>query len=53
MINNEMFVCIVGYYRKLPVVKKVGSLAVDDLVQIAKLMFAEYGVLEHNQLASL
>ena len=44
MINNKMLLCIVEYYTKLPIVKKVGSLAVDDLVQMAKMIFTDYGL---------
>ena len=45
MINNKTLRCIVDYYSKYPIVKKVGSLAVDDdLVQMAKMAFAEYGL---------
>ena len=41
-----MLLCIVDYYGKFPVVKKVGSLAANDLVQMAKIIFAKYGLLK-------
>ena len=43
MINNKMLLCIVDYYSKFPIVK-VSSLAVDNLGQMAKMIFAEYGL---------
>ena len=39
-----MSLCIVDYYCKFSVVKKVDSLAMDYLVQKAKIRFGEYGV---------
>ena len=44
MVDNKMLLCIVDYYSKFATVKKVGSLAADDLVQTAKMIFAEYGL---------
>ena len=44
MVHNKMLLCIANYYSKFPVVKKVGNLAADDIVQIAKIIFAEYGL---------
>ena len=43
MIKHRMFLCIVHYHSKVSVVKKLGSLAVDNLAQMAKI-FAEYGL---------
>ena len=37
-----MLLCIVDYYSKFTVEKKMGSLAADDLVQMVKMIFAEY-----------
>ena len=34
--------CIVDYCSKFPVMKKVSSLAAGELVQMAKMIFAEY-----------
>ena len=42
VINNKTLLCIVDYYRKFPVMKKVGSHAVDSLVQMTKMLFVEY-----------
>ena len=44
VITNRMLLCIVDYYSMFPIVKKVGSLAADDLVQVAKMIFVEYGL---------
>ena len=43
MINYKMFLCIVDYYSKFPVVKKVSSLAIDGLAQMTEMIFVEYG----------
>ena len=44
MIYGKTLLCIIDYHCKSPEVKKVNSLSVDDLVQMIKLMFAEYGL---------
>ena len=44
MINGKTFMCIADYYSKFSIVKIVNSLLADDLVQITKLIFAEYGL---------
>ena len=36
--------CIVDYYSKFPVVKKVASLSADDLVHTSKMTFAVFGL---------
>ena len=46
MVNNKIFLCILDYY-KFPIVK-VGNLSTDDLLQVAKLIFAEYGLCRKN-----
>ena len=43
IMNNKTLLCIADYY-KFPIVKKVGSLSTHDLVQMAKLIFTEYGL---------
>ena len=43
MVNYKVLLCIVDCYRKFPVVKVI-SLAVADLVHMAKMVFAEYGL---------
>ena len=47
MVNNKTLLCIVDYYSKFPTVK-VTNLSVDDLVQIAKMIFAEYELANKN-----
>ena len=42
--KNSKALCIVDCYIKFPIVKKTGSLAVDDLVKTANMIFAEYGL---------
>ena len=44
MINNENLLCIVDYYNKFPVVKKVESMLAKDLIQATKVVFAEIGI---------
>ena len=44
IVNNKILMCIVDYYSKFPKVKMVDSLAADDLVQMAKMILAEYGL---------
>ena len=44
MVINKTLLCIVDYYSRFLTVKKTGSLSEDDLVQRAKLIFAEYGL---------
>ena len=47
MVNNKTLLCIVDYYSKFLIVRKVGSLAADNLVLMAKMVFAEYGLLKN------
>ena len=42
MINGTSLLCIIDNHSKFPKVKKVNSLSADDLLQMAKLTFAEY-----------
>ena len=42
-INNKRLLCIVDDYSKLPLVKTVGSLVANDLVEMTKMIFVEYG----------
>ena len=42
MVKDKTLLCIVDCYSKFPIAKKVCSLSADDLVQMAKLIFAEY-----------
>ena len=43
-INNNMFLCIVGYYRKSTIVKKGDGFSADHLIRAAKILFAEFGL---------
>ena len=42
MINGKTLLCMVDYHSKIPIVEKVNRLSADDLVQMAKLIFAEF-----------
>ena len=42
--------CIADHHGRFPIVKKAGSLAGHDLVQITKMVFAEYGL--HKKIIS-
>ena len=42
MINYKNLLCIVYYYSKFPVVKKVTGLSADNLVHAAKMTFTEF-----------
>ena len=44
MANTITLLCIVDYYSKFPVVKKVASLSVDYLVHTTKLTCSEFGL---------
>ena len=44
IVTNKTLLCIVDYHSTFPTVKKVGSPAVDDLEQMAKMIFAEYAL---------
>ena len=46
MIKNKTLMYNVDHYSEFPI--KVGSLAVDDLVQMAEMVFAEYGLPEKD-----
>ena len=46
MINGKTLLCIVDYHSKFPIMKKVNSLLADDLLQMTKLIFVEYGLPE-------
>ena len=41
MVNNKMLLCIIDYYSKFLIVKKVDDLVADDLLQMARMIFAE------------
>ena len=43
-VENETLLCIVDYYRKFLIVKRADSLAADDQLKAAKIVFAEFGL---------
>ena len=43
-IKNNTLLCIVDCYKKFPVVKKIVGLLADDLIRVAKIVFAEFGL---------
>ena len=43
IISNEHLLCIVDYYSKFPVVKKVKGMSAKDLVQTIKVVITEFG----------
>ena len=44
-ISKNMLPCIVDYYSKLPIMKKVDGLSADDLVRVTNIVFTEFGLL--------
>ena len=44
MINGRTLLCTVHYHNKFPIMKKVNSLSADEVVQMAKMIFAKYGL---------
>ena len=44
MFNNKTSLCIFDFDSKFPIVKKIAGLSADDLVQITKIICAEYGM---------
>ena len=44
MDNNITLLCVVDYYSKFPIVKKISVLSPDDLRHTSKLIFAELGL---------
>ena len=43
-MNINMILCIVDYYRKLPIVKEVDGLSAEDLIRAAKIVFTKFGL---------
>ena len=41
-IKNNTLLCIAYYYSKFPVVKKTDDLSADNLIRVAKIVFAEF-----------
>ena len=46
MVNGKSLLCIVDYHSKFPRVKIVKSISADDLIQMTKMIFAEYRLLK-------
>ena len=44
LVNNKMLLCIIDCYNKLPIMKKGSTLAADEVVQMAKMIIAKYGL---------
>ena len=42
MVNNKILLCVVNYNSKFPIVKKVGSVLGDVMVQMVIMVFAKY-----------
>ena len=42
--NNKNYLCIVDYYSKFPVVKRMEGLSTENLIIRVKVIFAEYGI---------
>ena len=43
-IKNNTSKCIIDYYSKFPVVKKADNLLADNLIRVARIVFAEFGL---------
>ena len=44
MINGKTVLCIVDHHNKCPIVKNINKLSADNLMQMAKLILAEYRI---------
>ena len=44
VVNNEMLLCIVNYFSKMPVLKKVKNMLAEDLIWATTLIFAEFSL---------
>ena len=42
--NNKNYICIVDYHRKFPIIKRIEGLLADNLIDVLKIIFAEYGI---------
>ena len=43
-VKNKIFLYIVGCFSKFPIVKKADSLAADDVVKAARIIFTKFGL---------
>ena len=42
--NNKNYLCIVDYNSKFPVIKRLGGLSAENLINTIKITFAKYGI---------
>ena len=43
-LKNKHYLCIVDYNSKFPVIKRLEGLSVKNLINMVKIIFAEYGI---------
>ena len=43
-LDNNQYLCIVGYHSKFPIIKKSIYLSAGSLILTCKIIFAEYGI---------
>ena len=43
-LNDKNYLCIVDYYNKFPVIKRMEGLSSKNLITTVKIIFAEYGI---------
>ena len=41
-LNNKLYLCILDYHSKFPIIKKTEDLSADSLILLCKVIFAEY-----------
>ena len=42
--NNKNYICIVDYHSKFPIIKRIEEISADNLIDVLKIIFAEYGI---------
>ena len=42
--NNKNYLCIVDYNSKFPIVKRLEGLSAENLTNVVKIIFVEYGI---------
>ena len=42
--NNKNYICLVDYHSKFSVIKRIEGLLADNLIDVLKIIFAEYGI---------
>ena len=43
-LNNKIYICIVDYHGKFPMVKRMDGLSADNIITAVKIIFVEYGI---------